>query len=193
MNKPIVICLSGKRHSGKTNVSNMIKNHMELVGLTVKITSLSYFCKKEYCDKNNVDFQKILSDHKFKDLHRDKLTEYFLTTDPMTYPVLLEKDIDANKYKIYVIDDMRLLVENAEYFRENCSLKWNLFYVRVNALDNVKIKRGWIRSQYDDLQCENDLDNYEEFDYVINNNGSFEELDKNVIKMLKSVTNKVLI
>jgi len=37
------------------------------------------------------------------------------------------------------------------------------------------------------------LDNYEEFDYVINNNGSFEELDKNVIKMLKSVTNKVLI
>jgi phosphomevalonate kinase len=173
---PKVFFISGKRYSGKTSISILLKKYYESLQFSVKILSISYFCKKLYCEIYNVDLNKMLFDHEYKDSHRDKLTEYFLTMDSMIFTKLLEDDIDKKKYNIYIVDDMRLKNEHADYFKQNCSDKWNIKYIRINSTDENKIKRGWKKTNYDDLKLETDLDDYN-FDIVIDNDDSMFDLE----------------
>ncbi len=187
--KKLIICLSGKRFSGKTHVSSIIQKYLNSLNFTVSVNSLSFYCKKEYCKFSGADIDKMINDHEYKNNHRDALTEYFLSTDPLTYPKLLEHDIQNTNFDIYIIDDMRLLVENAQYFKKYWSNKWNLVYIRINTTDETKINRGWVHSDYDNQPCENELDNYTDFDYVINNDGTLMDLYKIVTEILTNIIN----
>lgn len=166
-NLPIVIFFSGKRSSGKTTISNIFKDRFEKIGLNVQIKSLSYYCKLEYCKIFDANIELMMNSYEYKEHHRTELTKFFNSTNPMIYSELLESEIDKNVSDIYIVDDMRLLNENARYFKSKCSNKWKLIYIRINATDEVRISRGWKKSEYDDEKCENDLDNYLEFDYII--------------------------
>lgn len=193
LSRPLIICLSGKRFSGKTNVSKIIKSQFEHANFKVAVKSLSFYCKQAYCTKSGADINLMLDDHAYKNSHRDALTEYFLSTDPLIYVKLLESDIETETFDVYIIDDMRLLVENAQYFKENWASKWNLVYVRVSATDETKIGRGWTRSLYDNEPCENELDDYKEFDYVVENNGTIQELHTVVTTIVHNVFDNILV
>lgn len=175
--KPTVICLSGKRFSGKGEVSKLLAQFIENVGCTVKITCLSYHLKKAFCDMNSIDFERFMTDHEFKNSHRKALTEYFLTKNPIEFSDMLISEIDEGKFDMYIVDDMRLLEENAIYFKTRRANAWDLVYVRVNATLQSRESRGWkYDPEYDDLNIETDLDYYDDFNFTIENNGSIRDL-----------------
>lgn len=69
---------------------------------------------------------------------------------------------------IIIVSDIRRKTDIQFFKNENYDIKT----VRIEASDEVRKKRGWIFQEgVDDVQSECDLDNYEEWDFKIDNNG----------------------
>lgn len=68
---------------------------------------------------------------------------------------------------IIIVSDIRRRTD-FDYFT---SLNIPLLAVRINATDEVRKERGWEFAEgVDDVPSECDLDNFEEWDFMINNN-----------------------
>lgn len=174
-----VICLSGKRFNGKGEVANMLKSLFEKKGKTVTITCFSYALKKTFCEKNGLDLDRFINDHDYKNSYRDALTAYYDETDPTIFTQATIDLINLAKSDVYIIDDLRCLHYQVEYMNKlkKTELKhWDLTLIRINASSDERQKRGWIQSSYDEHYCENELDFYDKFDLVIENNGTRDEL-----------------
>lgn len=178
--KPIVILLSGKRFNGKGEASKILKKHYEEMGKSVLITSFSYHLKKIFCDKNDLNFDKFMNDHEYKDSHRNALTAFLDISDPVSFTKLSEELIDKNEYDVYIFDDLRSLRFQLEYINKNCRDKWTIHCLRINSTEKSRESRGWTRTPYDDHYCENELDDYNNFDGVINNDSTIDDLEKNI-------------
>ena len=184
--KKNIVLLSGKRFSGKGETSVILKKYFESMGKTVHITCFSYFLKEQFCKLNNINFLKFINDHKYKDSFRNELTAYLDTCEYSSFTALLENAIDTNKFTIsdiYIIDDVRCYDAQIKYINDNFLHKWNTISLRINSSDDNRIKRGWIKTEYDNHMCENDLDDHTGFDHYINNDGSIEELEKKVLSL----------
>lgn len=185
--KTTVIFLSGKRYAGKSETSKLIKHYYMSQGKNVKITSFSYYLKKKFCEMNSLDFERFIDDHEYKDSFRDKMTKYYKSTGPTMYVDSVIKDIQKSEYDTYIIDDMRLFNEHVKFF-DMCSDEWNILYVRVNSTNETKTKRGWKNSEYDNFDIETELDNYEFFDIVLNNDSTIENLNKLFLSAITNVS-----
>lgn len=176
--KPKVYLLSGKRFSGKSTVTNILKTLHS--NEKVCVTSFSYFLKKEFCVESGLDLDRFVTDHKYKDSYRTQLTAFFDSKGPAVYSKLLTefitKSYNDKLYDVFIVDDARYKEYNIECIKKMFNNLWDIITIRVNASDETKEKRGWIKSSYDSHICENDLDDYNKFDYIISNDGTFDEL-----------------
>ena len=186
--KPLVILLSGKRFSGKSAASSIIKDIYINQNKSVKVTSFSYSLKKQFCENNNLSLDQFLADHEYKDKYRVQLTKYYDTTNPATFTKYTENEIDKNEFDVYVIDDLRSFEFQIDYLLKNCSDKWNMKFIRINSSDENKQKRGWINTDYDKHQCETELDTYTEFDYIVNNDSDINEYEKTIRMILETIS-----
>jgi phosphomevalonate kinase len=172
-----IILLSGKRFSGKSSVCNILDEYYKLINKTYCNISFSYSLKKTFCNNNNLDFDKFMNSHEYKNMHRDALTAYFKTTDPIIYANAVQETIDNSDCDVIIIDDLRLM-SHLIFMKNN---NHNIKILRINSNDTSKEERGWIKSEYDNELCENDLDNYTDFDIIINNNLSQDDLKLKII------------
>lgn len=185
-NKKNVIMLSGKRFNGKGEASHILKKYYESKGKRVFIIAFSYFLKKQFCEINGLDLNRFISDHEYKDSFRDALTAYLDTCEYQSFTRMLINAINFStfgEYDLYIIDDVRCFDAQVEYVLKYCTDKWNVRIIRINATDESRRKRGWIKSKYDEHMCENDLDSYEGFDYIIDNNESIEDLKEKLLPL----------
>lgn len=185
-NKKNVIMLSGKRFNGKGETSHILKKFYESKGKKVYVIAFSYFLKKQFCEMNGLDLGRFISDHEYKDSFRDALTAYLDTCEYEAFTRMLIHAIDCShfgEYDLYIIDDVRCFEAQVKYVLNNCLNKWNVQIIRVNATDESRQKRGWVKSKYDEHMCENDLDNYKGFNSIIDNDGSIEDLEKKVLSL----------
>ena len=128
------------------------------------------------------------NNREYKEKNRDGLTAFCLATLEVDKYVFercvvdqinsLSKDTD-----IAVVTDMRT-TWNLKYFTAHLS---NCVKVRINVLDVHRTERGWVKSDYDTNFVEVDLDSYDGWDYVINNNANFHDLMNGVKTMLKDI------
>jgi phosphomevalonate kinase len=185
--KKNVVLLSGKRFSGKGQSSLILKKYFESKGKRVHITCFSYFLKEQFCKLNGIDFDRFINDHEFKDSFRDRLTAYLDTCEYSSFTAMLEHAIDTNKFDVdpdvYIIDDLRCYESQIKYIHDRLLHKWNIVTLRINSKEETRAQRGWIKSDYDDHMCENDLDDYTKFDHYIPNDDSIEELEKKLISI----------
>lgn len=186
--KPLVILLSGKRFSGKSVASSLIKDMYINQNKSVKVTSFSYSLKKQFCENNNLSLNQFLTDHEYKDKYRTQLTEYYDTTNPVTFTKYTENEIDKNEFDVYVVDDLRSFEFQIDYLLKNCSSKWNMKFIRINSSDENKQKRGWVNTEYDKHLCETELDTYTEFDAIVNNDSDINEYEKTIIIKIKTMS-----
>lgn len=63
------------------------------------------------------------------------------------------------------------------------------FTVRVDAKEEVRRKRGKLVSGNDTTETE--LDNIKDWDYVFDNNGSYEDLQNNIPELIKAIEEKL--
>lgn len=175
--KPIIYVLSGKAESGKSFVASLMKKYLEDNGKkTVCISYASYL--KEYAKKitnwdgNEKTKPRELLQNLGVELIKNQINDHFLINR-------IIEDIKVYSYffDVIIISDARF-VEEIEVIKNN--------YLNVSVI-HINGKNNSLTLEQKNHSTETGLNNYNNYDYEINNYGSKEELETKIIEILKEV------
>ena len=176
MNKKIFI-ISGKAHSGKGEVSNIIKKYYSFND--IKSIELQYtFYLKNY-------IKNILSlDNLNKEVYRTFIQDMGTSIKKINNNFFVSRMIEdiniyLNYFDIIIISDARFDFE-IDLIKEKFNFVKSIHVVR-NDFDNGLKPTEKIHI------TEVALDNYNNFDYVISNSGDIELLEREVSKILEDL------
>ena len=124
-----------------------------------------------------------LTNHEYKNLHRDNLTAYYKSTDPIVYAEYIKNKIDNCDEEIIIIDDLRNFL-HLNFMKHNYK---NTKIIRINSTDESKLLREWVKTEYDNKQCENELDDYDKFDFVFDNDSTKEILEFLILENIDDI------
>ena len=169
-----IICFSGKQYSGKDTAAKLI---LDAFPNFIRI-GIADAIKIEYGKRNNLTFDEIEA-NKWK--YRTDLIELG-NEGRSIHPdfwlnKIIEQDINV------IVPDVRLIHE-AEVFKAAGAI-----LIRVEASFETRNKRGIITNTNDLTEVE--LDNYKGFDYILNNDGDYEELKKNILPLVDFLKKKI--
>jgi len=156
-----IIVISGKQFSGKDTVANVLKE----IFSEFKLAPLADAIKIEFSQEKNLAFNEI---ERNKPLYRPDLI------------VLGNKRRDENPdYWINKVlkYDNNLIISDVRFQHEIDTFdKLDAVKIRVESAQEQRAKRGKLVKEND--PTETDLDNYENWDYIIKNNGTIDELEE---------------
>lgn len=170
-----IICFSGKQYSGKDTAAKLILDNFPdfiRIGIADAI-------KIEYGKRNNLSFDEIEAN---KGKYRTGLIELGNEGRSIHPDFWLNKIIEQDKNVI--VPDVRLIHE-AEVFKAAGAV-----LIRVEASFETRNKRGIITNTNDSTEVE--LDNYQGFDYILDNNGDYEELKKKIVPLAEFLKEKII-
>lgn len=162
------ILISGKRYSGKTYLSDILNKKYGF-----KVYNLSDNIKKLYCLENSLKYE-IINNREVKEKHRLKMIKFMeakLDSDNYFWCKKLFNEIDKN-CRIFIISDARR-INDINYF----SKVSDLITIRIKCCNKVRKQRGWVENEVDNLNSEEGLDNYKEWD-IINSCENLEDINK---------------
>lgn len=169
--KPTIIAIVGASGSGKTYLSKLLQNELN-VFLIVSYTTRS----PREGEIEGLDHYYIENAHRFSHLQMLSYTrfaeyEYFA----------LEEQVPPQKHCAYVVDERGL-----KYLKETKSNKFNIVSIRVESSIEILIKRGIApdRIKRDEDRTPLPLDYY---DFVIENNGTLEEFENKIRETYKKI------
>lgn len=174
---PIIYLICGKARNGKSTVSKFIKEELESRGKKCAQMLIAKYIKDYAKDYFGWDGQESTKPRDLlitlgTDLIRLKLDRpKFLITRTCE-----DMEILSYFFDVFLVDDVRF-VNEIETVREKFK---NVVVIKVNR-DNKD--DGLTESQRKDL-TEISLDNYNDYDYVIDNNGSLENLKEKAIELI---------
>ncbi len=158
MNKIIVI--SGKQYSGKDTLAKILLEKMP----EFKRIGIGDAIKIQFGKENNLTFEEIEAQ---KHLYREKLIELGNWGRAQDKNYWLNNLSNMDKI---IVPDVR--VEDEVNFFKNK----NAFLVRVNSSFENRSKRGVIVNNDDNTETA--LDNYQAWNIIVDNNSTYEELQK---------------
>lgn len=172
----IIVLLSGKRYTGKTTFANELIKRWETLSKSLiykmRIHALADKCKEMFANNNSLDYDKLLMNREYKEKYRKDLTIFYrkiLEDDPITFEKFVMSDINNDKNNsIHIISDTRIL-SNITYFESMCSSRYVILKIRLEAKDEIRKMRGWVKTIYDDEPTETGLDDYSKWDHIISN------------------------
>lgn len=170
-----IICFSGKQYSGKDTAAKLILDNFPdfiRIGIADAI-------KIEYGKRNNLSFDEIEAN---KGKYRTGLIELGNEGRSIHPDFWLNKIIEQDKNVI--VPDVRLIHE-AEVFKAAGAV-----LIRVEASFETRNKRGIITNTNDSTEVE--LDNYQGFDYILDNNGDYEELKNKIVPLAEFLKEKII-
>lgn len=173
---PKIFILSGKAKSGKNMVSTLIQEYYA----SLKCLELSYaHSLKEYA-RNITGWQGEEQD-KPRDFLQSLGIDLVKKIDPQFLITRVCQDIEVYSYfyDVLIITDARL--------QEEIEIPKNKF----NQATVIRIERNNVENGLEEYQkkhiTEIALDHYNQFDYVITNEGDYQTLKKQVYDILKEV------
>ena len=173
MTKKIIV-FSGKQFSGKDTVAKIILERFP----SFKRIGIADAIKMRYSEKTGLSLVEIETN---KSIYRQDLInlgDWGRAQSP---------DYWLNSIIAYegdtVVTDIRMKHE-LDKFRSN-----GAFTVRVEASEEARSKRGVLSSKNDTTETQ--LDSVEDWDYVIHNEGSYEELALEVDKLVDAICKKL--
>ena len=158
MNKIIVI--SGKQYSGKDTLAKILLQKMP----DFKRIGIGDAIKIQFGKENNLTFEEIEAQ---KHLYREKLIELGNWGRAQDKNYWLNNLSNMDKI---IVPDVRV-EDEINFFKSK-----NAFLVRVNSSFENRSKRGVIVNNDDDTETA--LDNYQAWTIVVENNSTYEELQK---------------
>lgn len=177
--QPKIIILAGKARAGKDTTAEHIKKYCEENNLKVVNLQFSYYIKMYAKFITNWDGSeetkpRTILQQLGTDIIRDKIDNYFFIKR-------IIEDIKVLSYftDIITISDARLPEELDEVYKTYQNVtKINI--VRNNYDNNLN-------NQETKHRTETSLDNYTNYDYIIENDGTIEELKNKTIEILKNI------
>ncbi len=171
--KVIMIC--GKARSGKDTLADFIINHLEnkkpckvQIGQYIKYYAMKYFG----WDGEEETKPRDLLIHLGTDIIRNKIDQNFHINR-----LVQDLEVLSYFYDTFIVSDVRFPVE-IEKVKE-----------KYDEVVTIKISRDseeLNQSQKSNI-TETALDNYTDYDYVIDNNGTLEELEQKAVDIIKEV------
>ncbi len=158
MNKIIVI--SGKQYSGKDTLAKILLQKMP----DYKRIGIGDAIKIQFGKENNLTFEEIEAQ---KHLYREKLIELGNWGRAQDKNYWLNNLSNMDKI---IVPDVRV-EDEINFFKSK-----NAFLVRVNSSFENRSKRGVIVNNDDDTETA--LDDYKAWDIIVDNNSTYEELQK---------------
>ena len=188
-----IIIISGKRYSGKSFIGTYIMNKLKKFNINIEFLHAANILKYEFCEKYQINYNKLLSDRSYKEKYRIKMTHFYNQTKKsksIDYynEKLLEHINKTTKPTIYILD-VRHKFEIDFYEKYN----FTIIKIRINTDDKIKKSRGWKYDKIiDEDITETDLDNYVDWDFVLNNNqNGTNHIDRFIESLLKIINSKI--
>lgn len=129
-----------------------------------------------------MDLNQLLSDGAYKEKYRKEMIEWSDVMRSKDYGIFCrEASMNITK-KIVIVSDIRRKTD-IKWFRETFGEKIKL--IRIKCDDKIREERGWkFQSGVDDIQSECDLDEWSDWDLLIENNSiiSTEEILNKIIE-----------
>jgi len=166
-----IIIFSGKQYSGKDTAAKILMDEMP----DFKRCAMGDVIKLEYGRLNNVSYEEIEAN---KPKYRQGLIDLGNWGRAQNKDYWLEKII-AQEGNI-VVTDVRIKHEY-ELFKSAGAIA-----IRIEADRDLREQRGGKLVGEDDV-TEVDLDDIKDWDFIIDNNGNYEALKKNVIKIVNEL------
>ena len=188
----LYILLSGKIGCGKTTFGLLAK---QCFPEQINVCHFADKAKELFCKKYDYDFNRILNDREYKESLRNELIKF--AQDEKT---IYGKDVWAkilvqgtmNNNGIIIIPDLRFY-EELNYFISN-KCPWSevpkdksiphicpFVTIRINRQD-LSVNNHFTETQFDD---------YEHFDYTINNDGTLDDLRVTVKDIISDIIKNV--
>ena len=171
-----IIILSGKQYSGKDTVAKILLENLT----NFKRIGLGDAIKIEYSEKTGIPFEEI---EKNKHLYRQDLINLGnkRRSEDKDYWIKKVISLDGN----IIVPDVRVKRE-LEFFKAE-----NAYTIRVDASREIRSQRGQLIGETDVTEV--DLDDVKDWNYVIKNDSTYENLQAESIKLandIKSFLNK---
>ena len=198
----MIIGISGLKQSGKDTVGAMINyltnNKFELKMFAQKpkeIVSLLTGCNIR--DLENDEFKNKLIEGIWGDLTYRQLLQK-VGTDfgrDMIQPNIWVDDIMKDYKMQYISGGIGMFHDPRPHYKPIGFPNWIITDVRfINEIEAIKRNKGIIikvtrtdNSKFEDLhKSENELVDYDKFDYIISNDGTLDELTEKIKKILKT-------
>ncbi|MGN0014925.1 MAG: AAA family ATPase [Candidatus Gastranaerophilaceae bacterium] len=165
-----IITLSGKQFCGKDTVAKILLERLEgfrRIGLADAI-------KIKYANKTGLTVEEI---EKNKSKYRPDLIALGNEGRAINPDYWINTILEQNNNVI--VPDVRMPHE-VERFKEN-----NAFCIRVEASQEARSKRGVLSRENDYTEIA--LDNFNNWDFVIDNEGSYEELQAKIDGLISAI------
>ena len=166
-----IITFSGKQYSGKDTAAKILMEAMP----DFKRCAMGDIIKIEYGKLNNLTYEEIEAN---KTQYRQGLIDLGNWGRQQSPDYWLQKIIEQDGNK--VVTDVRIKHEY-EVFK-----KAGAITIRVEADRNIRETRGGKLIGEDDV-TEVDLDDIQDWDFVIDNNKDYEMLKKEVLKIVEKI------
>jgi len=165
-----IIVLSGKQYSGKDTVAKILLENLT----NFKRIGLGDAIKIEYSEQTGVSFEEI---ERNKHLYRQDLINLGnkRRSEDSDYWIKKVIQMDGN----IIVPDVRVRRE-LQYFNEA-----NAYSIRVEASRETRSKRGQLVGETDVTEV--DLDSVTDWDYVISNDSTYENLQAESIKLANKI------
>ena len=161
-----IIVISGKQYSGKDTLVKMLLDKLQ----EFKRIGIGDSIKIEYAKRNNITFEEI---EKNKHLYRNNLIELGNWGRKISDDFWLKNLVQYDKI---IVPDVRVMAE-LNFFKAQ-----GAFLVRVEASEDNRKKRGILVNKDD--ATETALDNYKNWNLIVQNNSDYEALKKEADKVL---------
>jgi dephospho-CoA kinase len=172
-----VIIISGKARTGKSTVANIMKEYFDEKGLKTIILAYARYIKMFAKDVSNWDGSeeakpRALLQEIGTDIIRKKIDNDFfvrrMTEDIKLYSYFMD---------VAIISDARF-IDEIEYIKKHFKNTITINIVKSNLETDLTKKEQTHPS-------ETSLDNYNKYDYILDNDGSIEELKEKIISIIK--------
>ena len=166
-----IFLIAGKAGSGKNEIANKIKEYLP----NTIITGISKYIKLFALEYTNWDGRDIDKPRTFLQNMGDKIRHI----DENFFINRLKEDIKVYEldYENVIISDIRLKHEIEEFKKTNYEV------ITIKVISNTS-KRNLSKEQQLHI-TETELDNYNKFDYIIENNNELDNRIKEILKGMK--------
>lgn len=166
-----IIILSGKQYSGKDTVAKILLENLT----NFKRIGLGDAIKIEYSEKTGISFEEI---EKNKHLYRQDLINLGNQRRSEDKDYWIKKVIKMPGN--IIVPDVRVKRE-LEFFKEA-----NAYTIRVDASREIRSARGTLVGETDVTEV--DLDDINDWDYVISNNSTYEALKAEATELIGKIS-----
>lgn len=190
-NPKAVLLISGKRKSGKDFCVDLLTNELS----DYVVFRIAGPIKKQFAKDHNLDFDKLLDSTQYKEDYRQQMVEWsenIRKTDPNFFLRLAIDESNARSKSIWILSDARRLCD-IEYFKTSEEFQnTTILSIRICASIETRVERGWAFTPgIDDKETECGLDSYRDWNYVIDNDGSDEELIQKLEPIIELIKTKL--